>query len=183
MITVIDNFLPFPEASFVREQLLSPGWPWYFQDSVDYAEERDDPSKSQFSYQLYRNHSWCGAGETIVSRFIRHIRPLTLVRVKANLQVRTETRVQNSFHVDILSPDHEPYEDLLTAIYYVNTNNGLTVFEEGTEVESRENRMVVFPSKLRHTGTTCTDAKRRVVINFNYFPERFPTPGGTVSHT
>jgi hypothetical protein len=173
VITVTDSFLPFPEASFVQEQLLSPAWPWFFQDSVDYAEESGEPTKSQFCYQLYRNHSWQGAGETIVSRFLRHIKPLTLVRVKANLQVRTETRQQNSFHIDLVDPDLKPYPHLLTAIYYVNTNNGVTMFEDGTEVQSVANRMVVFPSSVKHTGTTCTDAKCRVLINFNYLPERF----------
>ena len=173
MINVTDDFLPYPEASYVQESLLSPAWPWYFQDHVDYAEESENLSKSQFCYQLYRDHTWQGAGEAIVSRFLRHLRPLTLVRVKANLQVRTETRVQNSFHVDLSDPDLRPYSHMLTAIYYVNTNDGLTVFEDGTEVESVANRVVIFPSELRHTGTTCTNKKRRVVINFNYFPERF----------
>ena len=37
------------------------------------------------------------------------------------------------------------------------------------KVESIENRFVTFPSHLHHTGTTCTDQKRRVVINFNYY--------------
>ena len=172
---VIDGYLPYPEASYVQENLLSSAWPWYFQDSVDYTEEKDNLEKFQFCYHLYRDHMWQGAGEAIVSKFLRHLRPLTLVRAKANLQPRTETRIQNSFHVDILDPDHRPYEDMLTAIYYVNTNDGVTVFDDGTEVESVANRMVVFPSKTRHTGTTCTDQKRRVVINFNYFPERFTT--------
>ena len=170
---VFDNFLPSESFHFVQTQLLSPGWPWYFQDQVDYASESSDLEKSQFCYQLYRNHSWHGAGESIVSPFLPHLKPLTLVRVKANLQVRTETRKQNSFHVDLLNPDHEPYENLLTAIYYVNSNDGVTVFEDGTEIESVENRMIVFPSRTKHTGTTCTNAKRRVVINFNYFPEKF----------
>ena len=173
MTRTIDDFLP-PEAfHFVQSQLLSPGWPWYFQDTVDHPEDSDDLEKSQFCYQLYRNHTWQGAGETVVSPFLPHLKPLSLVRVKANLQVRTETPKQNSFHVDLLDPDLEPYDNLLTAIYYVNTNDGVTVFEDGPEVKSVANRMVVFPSRTRHTGTTCTDQKRRVVINFNYFPERF----------
>ena len=60
-----------------------------------------------------------------------------------------------------------------TAIYYVNTNNGYTKFEDGTVVNSVENRCVVFDSSLRHTGTTCTDQKTRVVINFCYVEGNF----------
>ena len=170
---VIENFLPPETFQYVQSQLLSPAWPWYFQNHVDYAEESENLEKSQFCYQLYRNHTWQGAGESIVTPFLHRLKAVALVRVKANLQVRTETRKQNNFHVDLLNPDHEPYENLLTAIYYVNSNDGVTVFEDGTEVESVANRMVVFPSKTKHTGTTCTDQKRRVVVNFNFFPERF----------
>lgn len=170
---VIDDFLPLSDFRQVQGQLLSAGWPWYFQETVDYPEEKGNLEKSQFCYHLYRNHTWQGAGYSVISPFLPFLKPLALVRVKANLQVRTEIRKQNSFHVDLLDPDLKPYEDLLTAIYYVNTNDGLTVFEDGSEVESVENRLVLFPSKMRHTGTTCTDAKRRVVINFNFFPERF----------
>ena len=55
-----------------------------------------------------------------------------------------------------------------TAIFYVNSNNGYTEFENGAIVESEENRMVVFPAEMKHRGTSCTDKKIRVVINFNY---------------
>ena len=30
-------------------------------------------------------------------------------------------------------------------------------------------RMVIFPANIKHTGTTCSDEKRRVVINFNFY--------------
>ena len=38
----------------------------------------------------------------------------------------------------------------------------------GKKIKSEENKYVEFDSSLKHTGTTCTDQKRRVVINFNY---------------
>ena len=57
-----------------------------------------------------------------------------------------------------------------TAIFYVNTNNGKTIFKHNKEqISSRENRVVIFDGRLKHAGTTCTDAKNRIVINLNYF--------------
>ena len=50
----------------------------------------------------------------------------------------------------------------------MNTNNGYTEFEDGTVVKSIENRMVVFPANMKHRGTSCTNKKVRVIINFNY---------------
>ena len=58
----------------------------------------------------------------------------------------------------------------LTAIFYINTNNGYTYFEDGQKIESIENRMVMFPSNIPHAGATCTDEDRRVVLNLNYLP-------------
>jgi hypothetical protein len=60
------------------------------------------------------------------------------------------------------------HENLTTAIYYVNSNNGYTKFKSGEEIKSLENRLIVFKCNLLHSGTTCTDEKRRVVINFNF---------------
>ena len=47
----------------------------------------------------------------------------------------------------------------------MNTNNGYTIFEDGTKIECR-NRVVIFDSQLRHAGVP-TDEKK-VVINFNF---------------
>ena len=57
----------------------------------------------------------------------------------------------------------------MTAVFYVNTNNGYTIFESGEKVSSVENRMVIFDSNILHTGTTCTDERVRCVLNFNYY--------------
>ena len=67
------------------------------------------------------------------------------------------------------SLSEEKLKQSSTSIFYVNTNNGYTKFEDGTKVESVANRMVTFPSNMKHTGTSCTDERIRVVINFNYF--------------
>ena len=50
----------------------------------------------------------------------------------------------------------------------MNTNNGWTEFKKRGRVKSVANRAVIFDSNLEHRGVTCTDANRRVLINFNY---------------
>ena len=64
---------------------------------------------------------------------------------------------------------HNDVDDCITAIYYVNTNNGTTKFKSGKEVESVANRLVIFNSNELHAGSSCTDEHRRCLINFNYF--------------
>ncbi len=77
--------------------------------------------------------------------------------------------VENSFHYDVSDFIPEQAKNWITSILYINTNNGYTRFETGEVVESVENRLVTFPANLKHTGTSCTDEKVRVVVNFNYF--------------
>ena len=36
------------------------------------------------------------------------------------------------------------------------------------KIISEENKLIEFNSALEHTGSSCTDKSRRVVINFNY---------------
>ena len=55
-----------------------------------------------------------------------------------------------------------------TGVLYMNNCNGYTKFKNGEKVLSEENKYVEFNSNLEHTGSSCTDEKRRVVINFNY---------------
>ena len=99
------------------------------------------------------------------------INPLSLLRIKANLLTRTPKIIENEFHVDLTDLSEEKSKQVTTSIFYVNTNNGYTEFEDGTKVESVANRLVTFPANMKHTGTFCTDEKTRVVINFNYFAQ------------
>jgi hypothetical protein len=92
------------------------------------------------------------------------IDPRLLIRIKANLTPRADKIVEHGFHRDI----EPPIPNATTAILYLNTNNGYTVFEDGTKIDSVANTFVSFPSDTKHTGSTCTDTKFRGLINFNY---------------
>ena len=64
---------------------------------------------------------------------------------------------------------HEDYPfNHIAGLFSLNDNDGYTIFEDGTKVESVANRLVTFPSQTKHAGTTCSDQVSRVVINFNY---------------
>jgi len=83
------------------------------------------------------------------------------MRIKGNLYPSTETIVHHMDHIDYEFPHRG-------AIFYINTNNGLTVID-GKEVESIENRLLLFDPAIPHHSTTCTNDKCRVNVNFNFF--------------
>ena len=63
-----------------------------------------------------------------------------------------------------------------TAIFYVNSNNGYTEFETGEQIRSLPNRMVTFPSNIKHRGVSSINSKERYVINFNWFIPELDKP-------
>jgi hypothetical protein len=89
------------------------------------------------------------------------LQPRALVRVQAVMTPRADEVVKTGFHTDV--------SNCITALYYINTTDGSLYFEDGTEIETLENRLVIFDSNLRHSGTKCTDSDRRTLINFNYY--------------
>ena len=97
---------------------------------------------------------------------IKEMNARCYMRIKANLKCRTNLPVKPQFHCDFPFPK---YDGLSTSIYYINTNNGYTEFEDGTRIESVENSLLTFPYSMKHRGVSCTDEPFRMVINFNYF--------------
>ena len=100
--------------------------------------------------------------QQFVSPIFKKIEVKAVIRIKVNLYTNVNEFIENEYHIDY------PYEHK-GAILYLNTNNGYTILEDGTEIESIENRLLKFEPHKRHKSTHCTDVKRRMNINFNYF--------------
>ena len=160
---IIDDFLSEEDLKRLQDVMLSPDFPWYYNSTIDY---KDEKGKFQFIHAIYR---WNRPLSNFYGDWYEKlIKPVigdnTIIeRIKANLLTKTTHIVENEFHVD------DPTKKLSTsAIFYLNSNNGYTKFKDGTKVKSIENRLVKFPVAKEHTGTSCTDENVRVVINFHY---------------
>ena len=169
---IIDDFLD--ETLFHDLQSIGMGidFDWNFIPMTDSIGETSDKFSGQFVHLAYSN---CIPKTTFFNSLLPVLNRLdvtTLNRVKLNLQPRTDKIVEGLFHAD-MSGDMsiETMKTWTTSIFYVNTNNGYTKFEDGTKVESVANRVVTFPANMKHHGTSCTNEKTRVVINFNYFED------------
>jgi len=156
---VIDNFLREDEFKTLRTYISSTEFPWYFGKVVT----GNKGESAQFVHTFYVNDTPTSTWPHVA--FLRgRLNIASLVRIKVNLNPRTETLQvhKDSFHID--------YPDITTAVYYLNTCDGYTLFEDGPKVNSVENRIVIFDSNMRHTGTSCTNEAGRLVMNINYFP-------------
>jgi len=162
-IKVYKNFLKKEDFNYLKSILLSSRFPWYFSIVLNKYPIEKKEHNYQLEHTFYNNDQFFSNHINIVEFFKSKIEWLTLVRVKANLLIRTEKNIEHGMHVDFDSPNQ-----LTTGIFYVNTNNGYTKFKDGTIINSEENKYVEFKGDLMHTGSTCTDSKQRIVINFNY---------------
>ncbi len=169
-IKVIDNFLPKEEYDNLYHTLMRYEMIWNYSDIIDY-EQGDN---FMFCHLFWTtNRGLISPFSDIIEPFYTKLQTQIIIRIKANLTTKTETHVESEFHYDNEYVGSRLPDGTLTsytAIYYVNTNNGYTLFKDGNlKVDSVGNRIVVFDSSKLHKAVSCTDEKRRVVINFNYF--------------
>ena len=159
---IVDNFLNQEEFNPIADLIVN-NFQWKYDNFVDYADDKD---KFQFTHSFYKDFEIVSPFHETLKPIWNRIRPREIYRVKANLLTRTPQIVENRFHTD--NPEISGVIPYTTSIFYLNTNNGYTEFEDGTKVESVANRFVSFPMDMKHRGTSCSDVKTRVVINFNY---------------
>ncbi len=169
-IKVIDNLLDEQYFAKLQDQFMSPEVPWIYADNVIGEEDlRCDPKYNyQLALNIYKDFSPQSQAFEILHPIVTdpRLKMVGLFSIKANMNPATETIQEHGLHTDAMFKCR-------TAVFFLNTNNGYTLFEDGTKVESVANRIVTFPSDMEHSGTSCTDEKRRLVINFNYFEGEF----------
>jgi len=172
LIEIIDDALPNHVANKLEQLFFNSDLPWTFgtvnYSASDATEDEiilngcDELDNLQLVHLFHDGKGFTGG-------YNKHLQPLydllqikAFVRVKANLVPRRERIIRHGYHYDQAF-------FCKVAVYYVNTNDGYTEFENGRKVYSKKNRLVIFPSNMKHSGTTCTNTKARFVINFNFF--------------
>ena len=158
MIKVIDNFLPEEEFGSIQSFMMGGEFEWFYCEGA----VRENDGLFHMAHMFYQPEVGSNSEHLLMwSNFMNQVGAKECTRIKANLTFKTPTIELTEYHID--------YEDIKTAIFYINTNNGYTEFESGVRVSSVANRVCIFDSNLKHRGTTHTEPDpRRIVVNFNY---------------
>ena len=161
---IIDNFLDDDEFNIIQQYYLNDSFTWHLNDSI--ANKRQGIDQYQFTHTFFdiskpslQNYS------SFLQPLLLKLKPQYIFRIKANLRPRTTQGVLSDYHVD-MSLNQQ------TAIFYLNTNNGYTKFQENDydDVKSIANRLLTFYGGLKHCGCSATDSNYRIVLNINYIP-------------
>ena len=166
---IVDNFLNTEDFFFLKESMLGPNMYWMYSDHK-VSKNDNDLQATQF-YHMFCDFYKPSNLIYMVEPIFLKLNIISLYRVKANLEPYSgNQKYCSDFHYDFTSPNTgKPNKEMKTGIFYLNTNNGYTEFEDGTIVESVRNRLVTFPAHLEYMDSACTDEKFRCVINVNYY--------------
>lgn len=171
-VKVVDGLLDPYEYDLLKKMILDDhDFPWYWRNQVLFEsyEEGDsymcrDLENWQLCHWFYKDGAPRSDQFDSIVPILDKLNIGALIKIKANLNPMSPEIVEHGFHYD------QDWKNTKTCVYYVNDNNGFTLFEDGTKVYSKANRAVIFDGKTSHCGSTCTDEKRRIVINLNYYP-------------
>jgi len=158
---IFDNYLHKYDFIAMRESILRNDFPWFYSPFVANLNEEPEIDKFQFYNTLCIDNESKSNFYNLVDPLIKKINPSYIYRVKVNLGTRTANPVVGGLHSDTNFNNK-------TAIFYLNNNNGYTIFEDGSKIDSIENRLVVFDSHIKHSGVSQTNSNVRCVINLNY---------------
>jgi len=157
---IVDNFLPQDYFVHLQRIMTDHNFPWLYNAEVANSGEIQD--HFYFTHNLFQDFQPTSSIFEEFVPFFKQLEMNALVRARALLYTNQGRQIVHEKHIDFKFP-HK------TAVFYMNTNNGYTEFEDGTKVESVENRIVFFDGSRPHNSSTCTDQKIRVVLSINYF--------------
>jgi len=171
MRQIIDNFLPVAEFEKIQQVMTSNMFPWFLDAVLEepYTILTGAINNWQLCHAFYKTPRQHTQSFDLIEPLLARIQPTPrlIIKIKANINPRTDSVQIHGYHTDI------PYDDVTTisktAVFYINDNDGYTIFENDKQiVSSVANRMLIFSANEKHSGTSCTDQQYRMVINFNY---------------
>ena len=162
---VIDNFLQKEHFLNLKEFINSEEIPWYFR-KVDTSDGTEN--KNGFFNFCFYNDGAPRAKEydSLIIPVLKKLNYLATIQVRLNMVIRDLNTKSCGFHCDYDS------EKSKTAILFFTNCNSQTILNYDNQmynIESVENRILIFPSNVKHKVVYQTDVFKRFVINFNYF--------------
>ena len=153
---IIDNFLSEEKFLKVKNSILNSEFSWNLTPWVSNLSENLKTTSSYYFTHLFYSGLFVDSNCYIFIDILNQLEVKSLIRIKANLYPSTDNIEYQSEHIDY---DYE----------HKGANNGFTILEDGTKIESIQNRLLLFDPSKPHNSTTCTDDKCRINVNFNFF--------------
>ena len=177
---IINDFLEQEYFDDLQHHVLSPLWPWYYQNNISLG-KTTDVSNYGFTHKLI-NPDDKGYNVGQLNRFVydvsQEVGSSNVLRCRMDMTTNRGNNIKLEPHVD-LTYSHT------TAIFYVNDSDGNTIIYNEMynqidqeiddtqltikqEIEPKANRLIIFNGLHLHTGHTPSIHNQRVLINSNF---------------
>ncbi|ATV46289.1 hypothetical protein [Lake Baikal phage Baikal-20-5m-C28] len=159
---VIDNFLDKEHFDTIKNTLTSLDMNWFYRDNMT---SDDENGMCYFTHNFFIKNAIYSPFFNLLEPLLAKLNIALLIEVRSNMTISKEDRYESSWHID------NPYKNSKTAILYLTTCNAKTMINvenEILEIDSVENRILIFDTNISHKMKSATDAKRRIIINLNY---------------
>ena len=165
-LKIVDDFLSDYHANLISKSLRGIDdipFPWYFINDLNGVERIGNYYFNHTLIDNYKHYSpnWLHLFTPIIDKLSISIS--NVYRLKVNLYPRTQRRVHHESHID-----YESNSGLRTCLYYLNDNDGVTIFDGKNRIKSKRNRAALFDGSIKHHSTTPTNVNYRCTINIEY---------------
>jgi len=163
--SVYDEFLPYQEFGMLKDY-MSHRMGWHISGKIncnDLSNKEFYLVNSIYNNKRYATKQW--SVDTELDPFINITSKIyidALMRLKANLYMGS-----NSLNIHAPHIDYPMFN--MGALFFVTNCDAPTYMSDGTEVESKENRLLIFNASSPHSSSSPTDVPYRITININYY--------------
>ena len=166
-VQIFNNFLE-PEVFLeIKKFIMSPRCQWRYVNYIAHKDGRDNDSDGYFVHSFKDCHPKTFEDRypesphfPLIVKILDKIKYQNILRIRSSLYPRRDVQKPDPFHVDYNFP-HK------VCIFYVNTNNGYTMFENGEKIPSVENQLATFDGSEKHCSVVQTDTSARYIVNIN----------------
>ena len=156
-MNIYKNFVDKKICKQIKDNMLGANFPWF------YRKNQTGKDSSFLNHVFFTNNKLNSNLYSLIDPLVKNLNPVKLINIRGNLCLKRP--MKSHWHSDF--DNLKLTSKSKTAIYYVNTNNGYTVFKN-KKVKSEANKMIIFNGNTQHKVKYQTDRDTRIVINFLY---------------
>ena len=166
-VQIFNNFLDQEVFLEIKKFIMSPRCQWRYVNYIAHKDGRDNDNDGYFVHsfkdchpQTFQDRYPESPHFPLIVKILDKIQYQNILRIRSSLYPRRDVQKPDPFHIDYNFPHR-------VCIFYVNTNNGYTMFENGEKIPSVENQLATFDGSEKHCSVVQTDTPARYIVNIN----------------
>ena len=161
--TEISNFLDQESYSKLKFFLNDKITPWYYLPQM----VENTNSTSFFHHPFFTDGLQKCPHYPLIFPILNKLKVSALIEARANLTLQNPSSLNCPWHTDF------DLKNSKTSILYFTTCDGATLLDQEKQykIQAEENKIVSFPTYIKHKPLGHSNTDKRIVLNLNYYTE------------